>query len=284
MQLPMALTDPPPLTITPGILLARFSQGFEFEMQYEIKRGAAKGPAKVSPPQILTQVGNLRILKGTQGKTGDKGSFLLDTNFATPFSTFDMAYEIQTEVDGRPVSVTSPIMEIQVVPGYEVKLAQNEIEIQPGGKLTLAGKVRREPTFEGGLIKLQAEDLPDHVSCGPVEVPEDKKEFTLDCEAEATAKPGAFPIRISSVAPNTGRKAKADYKIPDIEARLQVGKTRGSPEMKHFSSDHCLVHRFISRAMYVAGTARRRHECRRGTQECGAATSPCESAFSKLRT
>ena len=42
-------------------------------------------------------------------------------------------------------------MEIEVVPGYDVRLAKDEIEIAPGGKLEIAGKVRREPTFEGGL-------------------------------------------------------------------------------------------------------------------------------------
>jgi hypothetical protein len=226
IQLPMAITDPPPLVVTPGTVLARFAQGFEFEMQYEVKRTAtAKGPVKVTP-QILSAVNNLRIVKGPAGKNQDKGSFLLDTNFATPFALFDMAFDLQTEVDGRPVSVTSPMMEIQVVAGYEVKLARSEIEIQPGGKLELAGKIRREPTFEGGLIKLQAEDLPDHVTCAPVTVAEEQKDFTLGCTAEAGAKPGTFAIRISSVAPDTGKKAKADYKIPDLTAKLSVGSTQ----------------------------------------------------------
>ena len=42
MQLPMAVTDPPPLTIAAVTPLARFAQGFEFEMQYEVKRTAAR--------------------------------------------------------------------------------------------------------------------------------------------------------------------------------------------------------------------------------------------------
>ncbi len=227
MRLPMAVTDPPPFTIAIGTLSARFAQGFEFDMQYEIKhKGGGKGAAMKATPQILGTIGNLRVIKGLEAKTGDKGSYLLDTNFATPLTTIDMAYEVQTEVDGRPVAVTSPIFQVEVVPGYEVTLAQQQIEIQPGGKLSLAGRVRREPTFEGGLIKLQAEDLPDHVSCAPVEVAEDRKDFTLTCSADAAAKPGVFPIRISSVAPNTGRKAKADYKIADVEAKLHIGQTR----------------------------------------------------------
>jgi hypothetical protein len=221
----MAVTDSPPLTITPGTVLARFAQGFEFNMQYLIKRNGSKSPVKVTP-QILSAVGNLRILKGEPGKDQDKGSFLLDTNFATPFSMLDMAFDVQTEVDGKPVTITSPMMEIEIVPGYEVKLAQNEIEIEPGGRREILGKIRREPTFEGGLVKLQAEDLPEHVTCAPVEIPAEQKEFKLSCKAEASAKPGKSAIRISSVAPDTGKKAKADYKIPDLSATLQVESRR----------------------------------------------------------
>ncbi len=226
MKLPMAITDPPPLTVTPVTQLARFSQGFEFEMQYEVKRlGGAKGPVRVTP-NFLSAVGNLRINRGQPGKNADKGSYTLTTNFATPTTTFDMAFDVQMDVDGKPVQVTSPIMEIEVVPGYEVTLARNEIEVAPGGSIEIAGSVRREPTFEGGLIKVEAADLPDHVSCAAVEVPEGQRDFKLTCSAEAAAKTGSFPIRIASVAPNTGKKTKSDYKIADLEARLSVGKSK----------------------------------------------------------
>jgi hypothetical protein len=221
MQLPMAVTDPPPLTISAITPLVRFAQGFEFEMQYAIKRRTAKGPVRVTT-NTLSAVGNLRILKGAASTNQDKGSFLLDTNFATPFALFDMAFDLQTEVDGKPVNVTSPIMEIEVVPGYQVALERSEMEIAPGGKLQIPGTIRREPTFEGGLIRLTAEDLPEDVNCTPVEVPEGAREFQLSCTAGTSAKAGTFPIRISSVAPNTGRRAKGDYKIPDLDARLSV--------------------------------------------------------------
>src|SRR5581483_2172247 len=224
MHLPMAITDPPPLTVAAVTPLARFAQGYEFEMKYEVTRtAAAKAPVKVATT-TLGAVGNLRILKGG-GKNGDKGTFLLDTNFATPSVAFDMAFDVATEIDGKPVVITSPIMEIEVAPGYQVKLARNRIELAAGGAIQIPGAIYREPTFEGGLVKLQAEDLPDHVTCAPVEVAATEQNFTLTCTAAAGAKPGSFPIRISSVAPDTGKKAKADYKIPDLTATLQVGKS-----------------------------------------------------------
>src|SRR5262249_14616151 len=151
---------------------------------------------------------NLRVLAGDGkllggGKNTDKGAFQLDTNFATPFAKFDMAFDLQTEIDGKPVNITSPMMEIEVAPGYQVKLARNEIALAPGGTMEVAGTIYREPTFEGGLVKLQAEDLPEHVTCAPVEVPAAEHQFKLSCTAGAAAKAGSFPIRISSVAPET---------------------------------------------------------------------------------
>jgi hypothetical protein len=225
MQLPMAVTDPSPLTVVAATPIAHFAQGYEFEMKYEVVRtGAAKAPVRVTTP-ILSSVGNLRILKGG-GKNADKGSFMLDTNFATPFSLFDMAFDVSTEIDGKAVTISGPIMEIEVAPGYQVRLSRREIDLAPGGTIEIPGTIYREPTFEGGLVKLQAEDLPDHVTCAPVEVAADAQNFKLSCTAGADTKAGKFPIRISSVAPDTGRKAKADYKIPDLEATLQIGKSR----------------------------------------------------------
>src|SRR5262249_19811164 len=115
-----------------------------------------------------------------------------------------------------------PIVSLQVVPGYEVRLAKPAAEITPGAKVEIAGTIRREPTFEGGMIRVEPDDLPEQVKCPAVEVPADKTEFTLVCEASASAKPGTFPIRIASTAPNTGRKSKQDYKGPDLNAKIVI--------------------------------------------------------------
>lgn len=221
MKLPIATTGALPVTLTAPTPLVRIAQGFEYGLEYRIKReGAAKAGKVIN--QIAGAVGNLRVLKGEAGKNPDAGAFLLNTNFATPATTFDMLFETQTEVDGKPMTITSPAIEIQVVPGYEVQLSRDRLQASPGGKIEIAGKVRREPTFEGGAIRLQVEDLPDGVKCPEVTVPAEKSEFTLACEASAEAKPGSFPVRIASTAPETGRKAKAEYKIADLNTQLVV--------------------------------------------------------------
>ncbi len=222
MQLPMAVSAPLPLTVSSSTPLVRIAQGFEYVLDYKVSKGPAAGPVKVNQ-QTAGLIGNLRILKGETAK-GDNGSFLVSTNFATPITTFDMLLEAQTEIGGTPVSVPSPMVTFQVVPGYELQLSKTAVEIAPGGKVEIAGSVRRELTFEGGEIRIKVEDLPDHVSCPEVVVPAGKTAFVLACDAGAEAKRGSFDVRVASTAPDTGRKQKAEYKIPDLNMKLAVNR------------------------------------------------------------
>src|SRR5262249_32301469 len=111
------------------------------------------------------------------------------------------------------------------VPGYQIHLASNKMEIAPGGMTEVAGTIHRELTFEGGEIRITAEDLPEKVTCPVVTVPATERGFKLRCEASAGAKAGSVPIRLPSAAPNTGRKAPAEYKIADIDAKLVIGES-----------------------------------------------------------
>jgi hypothetical protein len=45
----------------------------------------------------------------------------------------------------------------------------------------------------------------------------------MTCEAQAAAVPGAYQIKIRSAAPDTGRKAKDEYKIAEVPAKLIIG-------------------------------------------------------------
>jgi hypothetical protein len=222
MKLALGVEKPLPVTLTPPVQLARISQGFEWPLNWRIERRSGfRGSLNVRN-QIASGVGNLRILKSTGAAKPDSGGVLVNTNFATPVSTFDMILEGQTEIDGKQVTITAPAVSIQVVPGFEVRL-DAPMNVTPGGRVEVRGHARREPTFEGSLIKIQAEDLPEHVRCAGVDVPEGQTEFVLACEAGPAAAPGTYPIRIASRAPETGRRAKDEYKIADLETRLVVG-------------------------------------------------------------
>ena len=225
MQLPMAVAKAAPVNLTSPVSAVRISQGFEYPLQYaaEVKPGG-KLMGKVNN-QMVGALGNMRILAGPPGKNSESGSVLVASNFSSPLTTFDMIFESQAEIDGRVVPITSPAVSVEIVSGYEISLESTALALTPGKKMELRGTVRREPTFEGSTVRVQAEDLPDNVKCGVAEVAEEQKAFVVSCEASAEAVPGDYDIRVTSVAPNVGRKQKADYKVSDIDAKLKIGKT-----------------------------------------------------------
>ena len=218
LSLPMAVSKPLPVTLAAGSHMVHMCQGFEYPITYKANvRAGAKASGKINN-SISARMGNIRIIKGADE---GKGIFL-NTNFFTPIATFDMLLETQTEVDGRPVSIYAPAIEIEVVAGFQVKLATTQLKLAPGGKTQLSGTIWRDFTFEGSTVKIGTADLPDNVTCAPVEIAADQTAFTLSCEASAQAIAGNYDIRLTGLAPETGRKAKADYKIQDIDAKLAI--------------------------------------------------------------
>ncbi len=223
MKRPMATSEALPVSLDVPTPQVRISQGFEYALDYRLRRKeGARLTGKVAQ-QIAGAVSNLRILRGSESKNPDAGSVQIGTTFATPVTTFDMIVSAPMEIDGKPVTVFAPALEIEIAPGFQIQLSNSTMEIAPGGKMEVAGTVHRELTFEGGEIHIHAEDLPEQVKCPAVVVPADKQDFVLSCEAAPGAKAGSFPIRIASNAPDTGRKNKADYKIADVTAKLVVG-------------------------------------------------------------
>jgi len=211
ISLPIAVTKPLPVSIAVASPYARFQQGFEYPLEYKTK-GKITGKVRA---QISGGVGNLRLLDAGKPKSPDTGAVLLNTNFGTPVTTFDIIMEGTTDIDGVPTTVTSPAIEIDIVYGFQVNLESSD-------KLTFKGSVSREPTFMGSTIRLSVQDLPDHVTCPVVDVPQNEKRFVITCKAEPQAAAGTYDVRITPVAPETGQKTKEEYKIGDINAKLVV--------------------------------------------------------------
>ena len=220
--LPMAVAKPLPASLAGTIPFIRIAQGFEMPIQYQLtRRGGAKQVGRVRL-DVTGGVGNLRILGTLPGKTPDTGVIPFNTNYSTPAVTFDAVLIATIDVDGKPMEITSPAIEFDLVNGYLVKLENTQAKVAPGGKFEFRGKVHREWTFQGNLVRVSAQDLPDGVSCAQAEVPEPKTDFVIACEAGAGAVAGTQEIRIASSAPDTGAKAKEEYKIPDVAAKLVV--------------------------------------------------------------
>ncbi len=229
LGLPMAVFGRQPVSLEVPVELVRVAQGFEYQLNYRVRRASGARTVGRVRNQVSGGVGNLRILQGPPAKNPDAGSILVNTNFATPVSSFDMIVETTAEgPDGRPFTVTAPAVTIEIVQGFQVLLEARSIEISPGGRLEVRGSIHREPTFEGGLVQLRLEDLPDLVKCAGVDVAAGQPDFAIHCEAAPGAPAGVHQIRLSAAAPDTGRAVKDTYKIPDLDLRLAVAGNRNA--------------------------------------------------------
>ncbi|MCP5119118.1 MAG: hypothetical protein GY953_50600, partial [bacterium] len=176
-NLPVATSSPPPIVLTPLEPRVRIAQGVVLEIPYRVKRRSKNLSFKRVTNQRTGAIGNLRFLRGDSEKKRDEGHIVLATNFATPTTKIDILLTTTTEVDGKERRIYAPGITVEVVRGYDVSLDDHEFEIEVGGTGQLTGTIFREPTFEGGLVKLKASELPDNVECEPAEVAAGDTEF-----------------------------------------------------------------------------------------------------------
>lgn len=224
-ELPAAISERLPAKLVVSASHVRMAQGVEYPLQYTLERSPGVRLVGQVRQTVASAVGNLRINRGLD-RGALSGAFLVNTNFATPTEKFDMLLDATVELDGRQMTITAPIVTFEIVPGYRLQLEQTQFRVPAGLGFAIAGKVEREPTFEGGLVKIEAADLPEGANCQALEVPAQQTAFRLTCTTSAALAPGTYEFRITSAAPETGRKAKDTYKIPDLPAILTIEPAR----------------------------------------------------------
>jgi hypothetical protein len=222
MPLAMASAKALPARLVLGAEDVRVAQGVEYPLTFKVEGPAAARMQGKLRENIATQIGNLRILQGPPAKTPGSGQLLVNTNFATPTTRWDFLPQVTVDMDGKTVDVYGPMITFDVVPGYQLWPAAKQWTAAPGASLSIAGRVHREPTFEGGLVKIEAQELPEGVSCQAVDVPADSAAFKLDCQVAPSAAKGAYDIRLVSSAPDTGKKTQDTYKGPEVTGTIKV--------------------------------------------------------------
>lgn len=222
MPLPMASAKALPARVVVGPQEVRVSQGVEYPLAYKVEGPAAGRMQGRLRETIATQIGNLRILQGPPSKTPSSGQLLVNTNFATPATRWDFLPQVTIDLDGKQLDVYGPMVVFDVVPGYQLWPAAKQWSAAPGSAMSIAGKVYREPTFEGGLVKIEAQELPDGMSCRSIDVAATASEFKMDCQLAPSAVKGTYEIRLVSSAPDTGRKAQDTYKGPEVTGTVKV--------------------------------------------------------------
>lgn len=222
LKLPYSTALALPATLTVANRLVRISQGVSYPVQYKLsKRGMVRDSGKVNNV-IANAVGNIRVLQVVPGKAPGTGVVPMTTNFATPVSRFNILLATDAEVNGKMQIIYSPAVEFDVVPGFSVYPSEPQVAVESGGKFSVRGRIRREPTFEGGAVKLSMQELPETVSCQDAEIAAEAVEFTIACEAKPGTAAGVFSVFIVSSALDVGTTQKSEYKGPDTSLKLNV--------------------------------------------------------------
>ncbi|PYV21656.1 MAG: hypothetical protein DMG27_20195, partial [Acidobacteria bacterium] len=199
IDLPVALGAPLPAALEVADRNVREVQGMDYPIAYKVvKQGAGIVTKNVGGLELPT-VKDLGIENKHDLKGAEEGKLVLGSSLDTPLVKFDLVASASLEVNGKEQTIVAPAVSVELVRAYVLELKSQRVELKGGGKVELAGVVRREPVFTG-TVKINLGDPPDKVSCTPAEVPNGKSEFSLTCEAATGVQEGDFEVHLVSSA------------------------------------------------------------------------------------
>jgi hypothetical protein len=209
----------------PRVLRLVQGTGYTFKWNFKPRVPDAQPPEKVgaevsSPSAAEIQIRRAKSEKKEE-KYAEKGEFSLLTTTHTSPEKFDLVMFADSK-DGEGEALITPAITLDIVQGYSVDAPKAPVNLQPGGKADLVGGFHREPEFSHP-VKLQADYLPAHVNCQPVELGTDTSEYRLSCYAEASAKPGEYEFQLTPSSVVAGLdKRETPYTIAPVTAKLTI--------------------------------------------------------------
>jgi hypothetical protein len=227
IELPVAIGKPVPAALQVAATNVRAVQGVEFPVNYKL--------VKQDPAIVTMSVGGLPFpsIKGLElgldrpdkdknAKTApDEGKLMVNSMVDTPLVKLDVVPVATLQINGKEQTVVAPAVTVELVRAYSLALGSDRVELKSGAKIELAGTVHREPIFSEA-VKLKIADPPDKVTCPAIEVPKDKSEFRLVCEAAPDAQVGDFEVHLVSSAANPGHTDKRECTVPPVTAHMVV--------------------------------------------------------------
>lgn len=228
MQLPAMVVPPSPVRLNiHGVRELRLIQGMSYPLHWEMESDdpAVSRPLRVSADAPGSALVNLVPEDRAKGY-GPQGVMLLRTLFSAPAQRFDLVLSADIEVGGRRQTVYSPMMSVEVLEGYTISLAEPVLNLAPGDRGRITGRLQREAGFDAP-VKIEVRDLPGAVSCGFAEVTPEEPEFQLECQAAGNAPSGEFEILLVSSSEFKG----TPYSISPVEARLRVHSRQAAEQV-----------------------------------------------------
>ena len=227
-ELPVAVAKSVAVNLEVSTRHARVLPGSDLKLLWKLVR-----PAEMTSPMevfvrdsyVLKDLDIVLIPKPAGQESLNEGMFLINVGLACPPVTLDLVLDAipkgRSEESIIERFVTAPVVTLEVVPLYRLKLISEKVQVKPGEKVSLVGNVEREPGFVG-IITVRAEGLLENMACPEIVIGQDQTSFRLEFEAGPRAKPGEHEFILTSSAKVPEKKGKQDYIIPDIKARLIV--------------------------------------------------------------
>ena len=154
-------------------------------------------------------------------KYAAQGEFDVLTTVHTAPERYDLIMFGESK-DGMSERLLTPAITLDVVQGYRVAAPKDPLTLNPGAKGNLVGRFDREPEFTQP-VTIQADFLPAHVTCLTAELRTPSGEYSLTCEADASAKPGEYNFQVTPASVVVGLdKREVPYKIPPVTAKLII--------------------------------------------------------------
>jgi len=215
----------------PRVLRLVQGTGYPLKWSFKPRNPDARPPENVGVDVASPAAAEISIRRAKtekkEEKYAEKGEFSLLTTTHTSPEKYDLVMFADTQEEGAEPLLT-PAITLEIVQGYRIAAPNGPVTLPPGGKAELAGGFHREPEFSNP-VNIQADYLPAHVSCQPVEVLKDATEYRLSCEAEATAKPGEYEFQLTPASVVVGLdKREMPYKIAPVTAKLIISDNKAT--------------------------------------------------------
>jgi hypothetical protein len=209
----------------PRVLRLVQGAGYPLKWSFKSRNPDARPPENVGVDVISPAAAEIALRRAKtekkEEKYAEKGEFSLLTTTHTPPEKYDLMMFAESKDESAEALVT-PAITLEVVQGYTVAAPHEPVTLSPGGKGELTGAFHREPEF-AHPVSVQADYLPPHVTCQPVELRQDAREYRLSCEADASAKPGAYEFQLTPSSEVVGLdKREVPYKIAPVTAKLII--------------------------------------------------------------
>jgi hypothetical protein len=225
IELPVAIGASVPAALEVADHTVRAVQGMDYPVAYKVVKQGTGIVTKDVGGMPLPTIKDLGIENKHELEGVEEGKLVLGSSLDTPLVKYDLVPTATLEVNGKEQMIVAPAVSVELVRPYVLELKSQRLELKAGGKVDLAGVIRREPVFTG-TVKINLGDPPDNVTCTPVEVPNEKSEFSLSCEAAAGVQDGYFEVHLVSSATIPGRTDKREYSFPPVSARMIIAEKK----------------------------------------------------------